>query len=164
MKSWSKFKILSKCIEKQRHNRHEFRNCQFTLKDQQTCWRNLAELMRLQQCKRNLNAHLVYLEKCWKMSTQSIHFQRSASTQPRTSPKYERKIKDIRIPASRPSKIISSSKVANGALYDHEPINDLVISWRREPLCVSHLFVQAWTDASFLTARHPSSAWSIESR
>ena len=161
MKSWSKFKILSKCIEKQRHNRHEFRNCQFALKDQQTCWQNLAELMRLQQCKRNLNAHLVDLEKCWKLS---FHFQRPASTQPRTSPKYERKIKDIRIPYSRSSKIISSSTVVNGALYDHEPIYDLFISWRREPLCASHLFVQAWTDARFLTARHPSSASSVESR
>ena len=37
------------------------------------------------------NAHLVDMEKCWKMNA-SIYLRRSASIQPRTSPKYEYEI------------------------------------------------------------------------
>ena len=58
-------------------------------------------------------------------------------------PKYEKTYQRYSYSLFSAQEDYVSSTVVNGALYDHEPINDLVISWRREPLCVSHLFVQA---------------------
>ena len=135
-------------------------NAKFTLKIQRSkVWRKIAKLLRLERCKR---MHILLISKNAEKWVFIFKDRRRYSRERARST--NKNINDIRIPYSQPSKIMSSSTVINGALYDYEPIYDLFISSRREPLCVSHRFVQAWTDASFLTARHPSSAWSIESR